>query len=114
ELGTGCGRKGWVDRPRGRLAADTCNRRDVANEIERELVIERGVDRMRAGDQEERVAVRRRPDDRLGADRAAGSGAVVDHERLAEPFLQPLRQRPRKNVAGAARGRESPANAPPP
>src|SRR5262249_53119927 len=62
-------------------------------------------DGVRARDQEERVAVRRRPDDRLGADGAAGSGAVVDHERLAEPLLPPLRQRPRKNVAGAAGGK---------
>src|SRR5215831_8691769 len=39
-------------------ADDACDRRDVANEIEIELVVDRRVDRVRWSDQEERIAIR--------------------------------------------------------
>src|SRR6266540_4017088 len=49
------------------------DRRDVADEIEVELVIECRVDRVRGGGQEESVAVGRRAHDRLGADIGAAT-----------------------------------------
>ena len=48
-------------------AHDAGDRRDVADEIEIELVVERRVDRVARADQQQRVAVRRRAHDRLGA-----------------------------------------------
>ena len=85
-------------------AADARDRRDVADEIEIELVVERRVDRVRRSDQEERVAVRRRAHDRLGADIAAGARPVLDDELLAEPLRQPLTDQARDDVGRAAGG----------
>ena len=59
---------------------------DIADEIEIELVVERGIDRVRPCHQEERIPVRRRIHDRLGGDVAAGTRPVLDDERLAEPL----------------------------
>jgi len=66
------------------LAADARDRRDIVNEIKTERVIKRCVDRMRAGDQEKRIAVRRCTYDRFGSDIAAGTWPVLDDERLTE------------------------------
>jgi hypothetical protein len=40
------------------------------------------------------MAVRGRAHDRLGGDIAAGARAVLNNERLAEPFRQPLADQP--------------------
>jgi hypothetical protein len=53
-------------------------RRDVADEIEIELVVERRVDCIWWTDQEERVAIW--GSDRLGADIAAGARTVLNNE----------------------------------
>ena len=87
-------------------ADDARDRRDVADEIEIELVVERRVDRVRRRGQEERVAVGRRVHDGLGADIAAGARPVLDDELLAEPLRQPLPHQPRDDV-GRAAGAES-------
>src|SRR5262245_21454816 len=50
------------------VAADRCDWRDVADEIEIELVVERRIDGVRRGRQKQRVAVRWCLHDRLGAD----------------------------------------------
>src|SRR4029077_8259931 len=60
---------------------------------------------MRAGDQEERIAIRRRTYDRLGADSAASSRTVVDNKWVAKPLLQPLSHRTCEEVARAAGGK---------
>jgi hypothetical protein len=60
--------------------------RDVANEIEIEIVVKRRIDRVRRTDQEQRVTVRRRENDRLGGDIAACARPVLDDEWLAEPL----------------------------
>ena len=44
------------------------------------LVLERGVDGVRRRDEKQRVAVRRRPQDRLGGDVGAAAGPVLDDE----------------------------------
>ena len=53
-------------------------------------------------DQEERVAVRRRMHDRLGAEVAAGARSVLDDELLAEPLGQALTDQPRPDPPGGA------------
>ena len=85
-------------------ADDARDRRDVADEIEIELVVERRVDRVRRTDQEQRVAVRGRAHDRLGGDIAAGARPVLDDELLAEPLRQPLTHQAREDVGRAAGG----------
>src|SRR5262249_42400802 len=87
------------------LATNSSDRRDVADKIETELVVERRVDHMRAGDQEERIAIRRCTYDRLGADSAASPRTVVDNEWLPKPLLQPVRHRTCEDVARAAGGK---------
>jgi hypothetical protein len=68
----------WVDHHRKRCAYDTCDWRDVADEIEVEIVVERSVDRCRRANQEERIAVRRRSHDRRRGDIAAGTRPILD------------------------------------
>jgi putative ABC transport system substrate-binding protein len=50
ELGNRLGRDRWMDGHDKRLADDGCDRRDVADEIEIEFVVERRVDRVEATD----------------------------------------------------------------
>ena len=104
ELGNGLGRNRWIDHHDNGNAADARDRRDVADEIEIELVVERRVDRVRRSDQEERIAVRRRAHDRLGGDIAASARPVLDDELLAEPLRQPLTDQARDDVGRAAGG----------
>src|SRR5262249_5868996 len=80
------------------------DRRDVADEIEIELLVERRVARVPRSNQKERVAVRWRADARLGADIAASARSILNDEWLAEPLRQPLTHRARDDV-GRATGR---------
>src|SRR5262252_5985543 len=95
-LGVGNELGNRLDRHRGvhlygkRLASDARDRRDVADEIEIELVVEGGVDRVHESSHKERISVRGRVHDRLGADIAGSSWSVLDDELLAEPLRQPL------------------------
>src|SRR6266516_5272558 len=92
ELGNSFGRNRWMHHYDVRLPANACDRRDIADEIETKLVIERGVDGVPTADQEKRVSVGGRTHDRLGADIAAGARPVLNNEWLAEPLGQPLLQ----------------------
>jgi len=99
------------------LAGEGRDRRDVADNIEIELLVKcsekRSVDRAAWSHCEERMAVRRRAHDRLRADRAAGARPVLDDEGLAEPFRQPLSHRARHDVGRRARRhRHDPAHWP--
>jgi hypothetical protein len=78
-------------------------RRDVTNEIEVELVVERRVDCVRRDDLEKRVAIGRRPDDRIDGEIAGSTRPVLDNEGLAEPLRQPLPRQARDDVSRAAR-----------
>jgi hypothetical protein len=80
------------------VAADGCDRRDVAEENEREVVEEGRVDCAAQRDHDERIAIRRRSHDRLHGDIAAGAGSVVDDELLAEALRQPLADEARIDV----------------
>ena len=84
ELGNCFGWDQWIDHHDVGLAADACHRRDVANEIEIELVVERRVNRVDRSHEEERVPVSGRTHSRLGADIGACAGPVFDDELLAE------------------------------
>ena len=103
KLGNRLGRKRWIYHHDGGLAANARDRRDVANEIEIELVVERRVDRVRRIGQQERIAVRGRAHDRLGADVATGTRPVLDDELLTEPLRQPLPHRARGDIGRTAR-----------
>src|SRR5262249_48887510 len=80
-------------------------RRDVTDEIEVELVIERRVDRVGRMDQEERIAIRGRTHDRLRGDITAGARPVLDDELLAEPLREPLADQASDDVGAAASGK---------
>jgi hypothetical protein len=67
------------------FSGDARDRRDVAQEVEAEIGIERGADRVGRTDEQKRVTVGRRPHDRFGGDIAGAARPVLDHERLAEP-----------------------------
>src|SRR5262249_6871805 len=85
------------------LSVNAGDRRDVADEIETKLVVERGVDGIPTADHEQRVAVRRCAHDRLCADIAAATRPVVDNELLAEALRQPLTHQTRDDVSRAGR-----------
>jgi hypothetical protein len=85
-----------------RDAVDRRHRRNVVDKIVVEMFEQRGVDRVRRRGEEQRVTVRRRVHDRLGADIAAGAGPVLDHDRLTETIRQKLRGHARDNVDLAA------------
>jgi hypothetical protein len=67
-------------------ASDACDRGDVTVEIETKLFIQRSVDRVCRSDQEDRVAIWGRTNDRLGSDILATARSVIDHEWLAKPL----------------------------
>src|SRR5262249_52482893 len=103
---------------RKRRAGNARNRRDVADEIEIELVVEGGVDRVHESSHKERISVRGRVHDYIGADIAGSSWSVLDDELLTETLRQPLsyqacddietasaaldRPPPKRTVAGSA------------
>src|SRR5262245_50571761 len=98
ELGNGFGGHRRVHHHDEWHATDTCDRRDVADEIEVEFLIERRVDRVVGTDQEQRVAVCGRTNDHLRRDIGASTRPVFDDELLAEPLRQPLTHQARGDV----------------
>ena len=95
----------WIEQDHHRHADDAGDRRGVANEVEIELFVERGVDRVGDGGKQQRISVRRRVHHGLGADIAAGARPVLRHEGLAEPLVQPLTDQARRDVDPAAGGK---------
>ena len=104
QLGNAVHRKRRIDLHDIRHADNSGDRRDVLDEIETELVIERRVDCARRRDHKERVTVGRSLHDRLGTDIATGAGAVLDDELFPEPLRQPLTHEAREDVGRAACG----------
>src|SRR3954452_19753745 len=101
----GDGQRVVDDQQVGKLA-DHRHRREVAQVIERQLGIERGIDRVRRHrDPAERVAVRRRARHFGNADVAARTRLVVEIERLAEVARQHVAEDAALEV-GRAAGRE--------
>jgi hypothetical protein len=64
------------------------DRREVGERVERQVAVERGADRLAVGVLQQRVAVGRRLGDGVGRDVAAGAGAVLHHDRLAERLAE--------------------------
>src|SRR5262245_6186758 len=102
ELGDRLGWNRWIYHHDEREVDEARDGRDVTEKIEIELVVERRVDRVRRTRHKERVAVRRRPHDRLGANIVAATCAVFYDELLAEPMREPGSDEPRANVGSAA------------
>src|SRR5262249_51935759 len=101
EIRNGPGRQDWIDHHDQGLASQACDRDDVTDEIEIELVIERDVDGIRDIYIKKRIPVWGRTHDHFAADVAASAWTVLDDERLAEPLLQPLSYQASKGVACA-------------
>ena len=68
------------------LADDGRDRRDVADEIVIELVVERCADDVVHAGHEQGIAVRRCAHDSLGANKPAGTWSVLHNEWLAQPL----------------------------
>ena len=84
--------------------ADDADERDVADEIEIEVVVERRVDGGGRVGPKQRIAVGGSTHDGLGGDIAGGAGPVLDDEWLAEPLGERLTQQAYENVRSAAGG----------
>jgi hypothetical protein len=65
-----------------RPTGDARDRRDIADKIEIEFVVERRVDGVRRTAEEERVAVRCRTHDRLGGQAASGAAAIFESNQI--------------------------------
>ena len=94
-----------VDDEQLRPADQQRHRREVAAGV-----VRRVAEDVRVGDEtvehrQQRVAVGRRLGHGVGADDAAGAGAIVDDYRLAEHFRELRRDRARDDVGDAARRR---------
>src|SRR5262245_46355970 len=66
ELGNRLDRHGWIHLHDKRLAMNARDRRDVADQVEIELVVDRGVDRIHRSGHQQRISVWGRVHDRLG------------------------------------------------
>ena len=86
-----------------RRAHHASDRHQVADEIEVELAVKRGIDRIARIGHQQGVAIGRRGGDRLGSDIGAASWPVLDDERLAESIRQPLADQAAGDIGGAAR-----------
>src|SRR5437867_11905958 len=73
-------RNGWNDHHKLGTTGNAGDRRDVADEIEIELFVERRISRVRKTNQEKRVAIRGRIHDGLGGDVGTRDGRVPDDE----------------------------------
>src|SRR5262245_58818085 len=102
EFGDRLGRNRWVYHHDEGGADHPRDRREIADEVVAELVIERRIDRGRRSDLEKCVAIGRRTHDRLGSDFAAATRPVLDDEWLAEPLSEPLAHQARDDVTWAA------------
>src|SRR6266545_3497255 len=98
-------RLGWhrrIDFQHQRQLGEARHHRDVAQEVERQRLIERHVDGVGRDREEQRVAVRRRVGDSLRRDIGAAARAVLDHYRLAHPVRQKLRDQAGDDVGRSA------------
>ena len=90
ELWNCIGRHRWVHHQDVGEPDNARDRRDVAGEMETQLVEQRRVDRVEETDHEQHVAVRRCVHDRLGGNIASRAWLVLNDKRLAKPLREPL------------------------
>src|SRR2546423_1519895 len=86
-----------------RYGAYSRNGREIADRIVGQLLVIHGGDRMSRSREYERVADGRRFGEEIGREYARGAGAVVNTERLAEFFREPLREHTPRNVGPTGR-----------
>src|SRR5262249_6500428 len=84
------GRKRWRQDDDERRFGDTCDWRDIADEIEIEVAIERHVYGIGGDRQQDRVAVGLGFRDIFGADIGAGAWPILNDELLTETFREML------------------------
>ena len=85
-----------------RQGGEARDRHEIADRIERQLLVQARVDGERGGDAEQRVAVGRRFGDRFGSVQTARAGTVIDDERLPERLAHALRDHARREIGRAA------------
>ena len=85
-----------------RLHAEHGHRNEIVHGIVGQRLVERDGGALRGGQQQERVAVGIGLGCRGGSDRAAGAGAVLDHERLADLPSHLIEHDARDGIAGVA------------
>src|SRR5262245_65247242 len=90
ELGNRLDRHRWIHLHDKGLAMNARYRRDVADQIEIKLLVERGVDRVHRSGYKKRISVRGRVDHRLSGGIAGRARPILDDELLTEPLRQPL------------------------
>src|SRR5215472_5258440 len=84
---------------------DARDRRDVADEVEIELVVERRIACVRRRGQQQCIAVGWRTNDRFGTDIGAPARTVLNDEWLAQALRQPLAHQARQDIRRAAGSR---------
>src|SRR5262245_54420622 len=88
-----------------RHAHDPSDRRRIPDEVEIEFLVESCVYGVGYSGQKQGMPVRRSIDDRFGADVAARTGTVLNHEWLPESLRKPLAYQARRDVDPAAGGK---------
>src|SRR5262245_27412206 len=102
ELGDRLGRNRWMHQHDVGHDNDAGDRRDIADETEIKLFVERSIDGVYRSDEEERVAIRGSPHDRLRGDISTGARPVLDDKLLAKSLREPLTDQARDDVNAAA------------
>ncbi len=102
EFGKCAGRERRIDQKHHRQPDQSGDRGDIAKKIEIEFFVERCIDGVGRDHRQQRVAVRRRAHHGLRGDIAAGAGAALDHERLAQALGEPLPDQSRHQIRRAA------------
>ena len=93
-----------MDDQRVRHRGDHCHRCKILERVERKLRVEaRMYGERAAGRGEQRIPIRRRLRDLLGADVPCGAGAIVGNDLLTERFGELLRGKPSHDVGRATR-----------
>src|SRR4051812_38873617 len=80
ELRNGLGRNRWIHQHDKGLTRDPRDWRNVADEVEVELLVERGIDRVCRSDREKRISIGCRAHDRLGGDITSATRSVLDEK----------------------------------
>src|SRR5262245_33972367 len=94
----------WIHDQGIRRERDTGDGRNVLDEMEIQVVVERRVDGVRRRYDQQRVTIGGRAHHGLGADVAARTWPVLDNERLAKSLGKPLRYQACKDVRPATCG----------
>ena len=84
---------------------EACNERDIADEIESELLVERCVDRVGRGDEQDRIAIGRCSKGLGNSQIAAGARLVLDDDRLPQTLRKRLADEACQDVRRAPSGR---------